>query len=100
KRITNVILYVVLIAATVFFGYQFRASFHRTEQVRATDSSTNQAVTVGEPASDASSRQVGRMMTYAILGLLSLFGLGILVARDASHLVAHRVERFIFDEGL
>jgi TolA-binding protein len=40
------------------------------------------------------------MMTYGALGLLSVFALGLLVARDVAHLVAHRVEQFIFDEDL
>src|SRR5437762_12240003 len=100
NRNATIILYVVLIAATALFGYAFRASFHTSTAVQPAESSTNQAANAGEPSGEASSRHVGRMMTYGVLGLMCLSALGLLAARDFSHFVAHRVEKFIFDEDL
>ena len=40
------------------------------------------------------------MMTFGALGFVSLVALGMLVARDVTHLIAHRVHTFIFDEDL
>ncbi len=40
------------------------------------------------------------MMTYGVLGFLCLVAFGIVAARDITHLLAHRVEKFIFDEDL
>src|SRR5205085_940131 len=43
---------------------------------------------------------VGQMMTYGAFGLVCVFGLALLVARDLTHVFAQRVEKFIFDEDL
>jgi len=94
----RIALYVVLLAGAVVFGLLFRNGFYRTTEEAANSSTNQSATTVGEPSKRAGSGEVGQMMTYGVLGLLSLLMLGILVARDVSHLVAHRVDKFIFDE--
>jgi tetratricopeptide (TPR) repeat protein len=100
NRNATILVYVALIAATAFFGYAFRASFQTNTSVQPTERSTNQAANTGEPAAEAPSRHAGRMMAYGILGLMCVSVLGLLVARDISNFVAHRVEKLIFDEDL
>ena len=107
KRNIIIALYVVLIAGAVFFGLKFRAGYHRAVEVPATDSSTNQTgLATGQTglatgsATGASSRGVGQMMTYGALGFGFLVALGILAGRSISHFLAHRFEKFIFDEDL
>ena len=46
------------------------------------------------------SPKMGRVMAYGGLGLLSLVGLSLLVARDASRYLANRVDDFIFNDDL
>jgi len=99
KRNVTIILYLVLTIAAIFFGLRFRATFNQTAEAPPADSSTNQ-VSANSPQTSAADGRVGRMMTYGVLGLFSVIALGILLARDLSHLVAHRVEQFIFDEDL
>lgn len=115
KRNVIIILYVLLLAGGVFFGLKFRAGFNQTVGASAGDASTNQVavstnqppdstnqapVTAVTPAGSSQSKGVGQMMTHAVLGFVCLVGLGILAARDISHFLAHRVEKFIFNEDL
>src|SRR5437667_696416 len=100
KKNATIILYLVLTIAAIFFGLRFRASFNQTTEAPPVDSSTNQIPAASSQAGAASDGRVGRMMTYGVLGFFSVVALGILLARDLSHLVAHRVEQFIFDEDL
>src|SRR5437016_5127762 len=95
KRNVTIILYVVLLAGVIIFGLKFRAGFHESVEVRSIDGSTNQAV-----ATPSASRGVGGMMTYAILGFGCLVVLALLTSRDITHFLAHRMEKFVFDEDL
>lgn len=100
RKVTN-ILYLVLVTGAIFFGLRFRAGLHQTIEVPPVDTSTNMpSTTVAQPPSGTSSRGVERMMIYAVFGFVCLLGLAIIVSRDVSHLVAHRLEKFIFDEDL
>jgi len=100
NRNAKTILYTLLIALAIFFGFEFRQGYNRSVDLGRADPSTNQAAAGSETGSVTSSKQVGRMMTFGFLGFFSLVILGILAARDISTLVAHRMERFIFDEDL
>ena len=97
KKNLTIILYLVLTIAAIFFGLLFRATFNQNTEALPADSSTNQTPAVSPQSADG---RVGRMMTYGVLGLFSVVALGVLLARDISHLVAHRFEQFIFDENL
>jgi tetratricopeptide (TPR) repeat protein len=100
NRNATILVYAALIAATALFGFAFRSSFQKSTSVQRAESSTNQAANTGEPGAEAPSGHTGQMMAYGVLGLLCLSALGLLAARDISNLVAHRVEKFIFDEDL
>jgi len=100
NRNATILVYVALIAATGLFGYAFRSSFQTSTAVQPAESSANQAANSGEPGAEAPPGHAGRMMTYGVLGLMCLSALGLLAARDVSNFVAHRVEKFIFDEDL
>jgi len=100
KKNATIILYLVLTISAIFFGLRFRASFNQTTEAPPVDSSTNQIPAASPQSGAASDGRVGRMMTYGVLGFFSIVGLGLLLARDLSHLVAHRVEQFIFDENV
>jgi len=100
NRNAKIILYALLIASAIFFGFEFRHGYNRNVDLGRADPSTNQSTAASEPVRVTSSKQVGQMMTYGFLGFFSLLILGILAARDISALVAHRMERFIFDEDL
>ncbi len=101
KRNIIIILYVVLLSGMAFFGLKFRAGYHQTLEVPPVDSSTNQSPATGVASpSNASSGRVENMMTYGILGFVCLIAFGIVAARDITHFIAHRVEKFVFDEDL
>ena len=101
KRNVTIILYMVLLAGVIIFGLKFRAGFHESVEVRSIDASTNQAVaTPAQPATPPASRGVGGMMTYAVLGFGCLLVLALLASRDITHFLAHRMEKFVFDEDL
>jgi len=99
KKNLTIILYLVLTIAAIFFGFRFRATFNQNTEAPV-DSSTNQTPASSPQSGAAADGRVGRMMTYGVLGLFSVVALGVLLARDISHLVAHRFEQFIFDENL
>jgi tetratricopeptide (TPR) repeat protein len=96
----KIVFYLALIAGVTVFGLGFRASLHRSLDAAPGDPSTNAPTTAEAATSPADPKGMGRMMTFAALGLASLVGLGMLVARDISHIIAHRVHTFIFDEDL
>ena len=96
------ILYVLLAAGALFFGSRFHAGLNKAGSAPApVDAGTNQpSATAIEPVHPAPVRHAGDLIAYGGLALLGLLGLSILAARDISHFLAHRVEQFVFDEGL
>src|SRR5438876_4099763 len=103
KRNVTIILYILLLAGVIGFGLKFGAGFHKSVEVQSSESSgTNQAPSgAAHSVADApASRGISGMMTYAILGFFCLLGLALLAARDITHFLAHRMERFVFDEDL
>ncbi len=94
SRPVKIILYVVLTACVITFGVLAGRAYKKVGGPRS------EAVLNNPEASIAKSESSGNWALYGALAFLSIVGLGILVARDISHLVATRVEDFVFNDNL
>src|SRR5262245_23473195 len=94
SRRVKIILYVVLTACVITFGVLAGRAYKKVGGPRS------EAVLNNPETPAAKSENSGNWALYGALAFLSVVGLGILVARDISHLVATRVEDFVFNDNL
>ena len=116
----RIILYLVAVGCLIWSGLTAYKSYSRDEvspplpddtnstpaNTAGTATQANPSAPPSAPPSDAlepvrpPTRDLGKVMSYGGLAFLSLVGLSLLIARDASRYMAQRVDDFIFNDDL
>jgi tetratricopeptide (TPR) repeat protein len=94
SRRVKIIIYVILTACVITFAVLAARSYKKAGGPRS------EAVLNSPETPVAKSEGSGNWALYGALAFLAVVGLAILAARDISHLVATRVEDFVFSDDL
>jgi TolA-binding protein len=98
SRPVKIAVYAVLVVCLVLFGLLAARTYNRARAERAKIESVNSTPEPGSP--QVARPSSGGWALYGALALGALVVLALMVARDVSHVVADKVDDFVFNDDL